>query len=130
MFAQFKAYIAGGIAALILGLGITVWIQHERNENLSDKVYSLSSANANNDKTIQELKKDINSGNKTCNQLVADLNKTIRNFKKIDNSTEPAYEQNSVGTLDSKGSGSSNGPDPLLDLLNGMLQADYREGIH
>jgi hypothetical protein len=124
MFAQLKAYIAGGVLAIILGLSATVYIQHGRNENLSEKFDALSSVKAGQDKTISKLTGEVSSGNKTCNERIADLDKRIRNFKKIDEAkAEKSHEPIIAGPVDSKGGGTNNGADTVLDLLNRMIPA-------
>lgn len=114
MFSQLKLYIAGGVLAVVLVLSATVWIQHGRNENLSDKLDTLSSVKAGQDQTISNLTQEVNSGNQTCNERIADLDKRIRNFKKID---EAKHEPIIADSVDSKGGGS----DTVLDLLNRMI---------
>jgi hypothetical protein len=124
MFSQVKLYMAGGVLVVILGLSATVYIQHGRNENLSVKLDALNSVKADQDKTISKLTDEVGSGNKTCNERIADLNKRIRNFKKIDEAkAEKNHEPIIAGNLDSKSSGTDNGSDTVLDLLNRMIPA-------
>ena len=122
MFSQLKLFIAGGVLAVILGLSATVWIQHGRNENLSNELDALNSVKAGQDQTISKLTKEVSSGNQTCNERIADLDKRIRNFKKIDEAkAEKSHEPIIAGNMDNKSGGSNNGADTVLDLLNGMI---------
>ena len=141
MFTSIKAYLYGGMAVIILGLGATIWIQSGRIDRLKVEVAQLQtdktvclSANVDNDRTIKELKSERVKANKLCEIRLADAYIKADTLRKIDETKGGQHnEQTGDGNMDSTGGGNSGGRDALLDLLNnGMLsgQGGGEDGVH
>lgn len=97
-------FIIGGLL-----FGGTAWkIQGARLDSAKAKVSSCMDANKSNIESIEQLKKEIEGSNKSCQERLASKDLTIKRLKEIDK-------------LRGKDENNPSSGDTLLDALNGMF---------
>ena len=110
-----KLYAAVAAAAVLLILCTVIYVQQGQMKLLQAELDQVNAVKATQDKAIENLRKDIASASQTCDRRVAVKDRAIKRLRDIDG-LKPGKGKDDAETAP--------GADPVLDALNGMLQAD------
>lgn len=105
------------LAAAVVSAGasgyLTYKVEQGQIQKLSAEVRDYKTANADNQKTIDQLRADVQAVNSTCDNRLGLLRAEVRRLNNID----------STGGKDHGKPITGNSGDPLLDMLRGMFTA-------
>ena len=139
MFTSIKAYLYGGMAVIILGLGATIWIQSGKIDRLKAEIKALQidvatavDANKSNQETMTDLREEIAKSGNLCEQRLHARDILNKKLRDIDNLSGGNHEQNGGVIVAGTGAGNTDGDNALLSALNGMLpgQGSGEDGVY